>query len=362
MHKIMFVISSMGAGGAERVMSLLINRAIEQGNDVLLALISSDTVEYELEEKVDLRYISRTLPKGRVQASYGRFSRLRNIIRHEKPQRIISFTTTCNIYTCLAAVGLGIPVIISERNDPVRDCPNKLRRFVRNVVYRLADGFVFQTEDARDYFKGKIRRKGVVIPNPVKDNLPLADTENRGKSVVAAARLTKQKNYPMMLEAFAKFREVHLGYKLQIFGDGEDKEMLQEYAASLKIADCVEFMGVAKDLHQRIKRAGMFVLSSDYEGISNSLLEALSMGLPCVSTDCPCGGSRHLIEDGVNGLLTPVGDVEGFARAMGSIADDDTFAKTLGQNALQIRHTHAAAVILEQYFDYIMRTGHAKNT
>ncbi|MBO5868920.1 MAG: glycosyltransferase family 4 protein [Oscillospiraceae bacterium] len=356
MRKIVFVISSMVANGAERVMSLLVNKAAEQGIEATLVLISSDKMDYPLSDKVNVHFVAKDLPKGRIRTALTRFQRLRKVIRDENPDVVVSFLTTCNIYACLASVGLGIPVIVSERNDPVRDCPSKMRRFARNMSYRLAKGFIFQTEEAKEHFSTKIQSKAIVIPNPVKDNLPFADLENREKTVVAAGRLSKQKNYPMMLEAFAQFHAIYPDYKLQIFGAGEDEAMLREMTQTLGVAECVEFMGLVHDLHDRIKKAGMFVLSSDYEGISNSLLEAMSMGLPCVSTDCPCGGSRHLIRDGVNGLLTPVGDASAFALAMKRVAESDAFARSIGQQAQQTRNTHAAEAIIEQYFTFIQKT------
>ncbi|MBR2309189.1 MAG: glycosyltransferase family 4 protein [Oscillospiraceae bacterium] len=356
MRKVVFVICSMVANGAERVMSLLVNKAAEQGIEATLVLISSDTVDYPLSDKVNVHFVAKDLPKGRIRAAIARFQRLRKVIRDVNPDVVVSFLTTCNVYSCLAAIGLGVPVIVSERNDPVRDCPKKLRRLMRNISYRLASGFIFQTEEAKAHFNSSIQGKSTVIPNPVKDGLPFAEVENREKTIVAAGRLTKQKNYPMMLEAFALFAQSYPQYSLKIFGEGEDKATLKEYAKALGVADKIAFMGLVSDLHERIKQAGMFVLSSDYEGISNSLLEAMSMGLPCVSTDCPCGGSRHLIQDGVNGLLVPVGDAPALAAAMKKIAESDAFAQSIGKQAQQTRKTHAAETIIEQYFTFIRKT------
>lgn len=356
MRKVVFVINSMVANGAERVMSLLVNKAAQQGVEVTLVLVTSDKVDYPLSEKVNVHFLAKDLPKNRISASLARFFRLRRIICQQKPDVVVSFLTTCNIYTCLASVGLGVPVIVSERNDPVRDCPSKVRRFVRNVSYRLASGFIFQTKEAKEHFHAKIQSKSTVIPNPVKDGLPFAQLDNREKTVVAAGRLSKQKNYPMMLEAFALFAQTYPQYRLNIYGEGEIEAALKEYAKNLGISDKVTFMGLVSDLHTKIQRAGMFVLSSDYEGISNSLLEAMSMGLPCVSTDCPCGGSRHLIDHGVNGLLTPVGDVAAMAAAMKEIAQADAFAQQLGAKAQETRVTHSADAIIEQYLSFIQQT------
>lgn len=355
MKRVLFVISGMGAGGAERVMSLLVNQGAQDGLEVALAVVSTEGQTYSIDERVSRYFLNKDMPKGRVKSVWTRFSRLRGCIKEYKPDVVVSFLTPCNIYTCLAGIGLGIPVVVSERNDPIRDCPGKVKRWIRNMCYRLASGVIFQTEDARNCFPKSIRAKSEVISNPVKDDLPSADLENREKTAVAAGRLTSQKNYPVMLKAFRLFHDTHPEYALHIYGGGELEERLKSMTRELAIEDCVEFKGIAKDLHDHMVKSGMFVLSSDYEGISNSLLEALSMGLPCISTDCPCGGSRSLIENGVNGLLVPVGDVEKMAEAMAQIADDPAFAVNMGNKARETREAHATAVILRQYYDFIAK-------
>ena len=344
--RMMFVISSMSANGAERVMSLLVNKACEQGNDVALVLVSRNIVSYPLDERVRIKFVG-------ASSTFERIANLRKQMKQFEPDVVVSFLTTCNMYSCIAALGLGIPLVISERNDPIKNCPSSKRRLVRNIVYRFASGSVFQTEDAAKCFPKAIQRNAVIIPNPVKDNLPFVDYTAHSQEIVAAGRLVAQKNYPMMLEAFKLFKDRFPNYILKIYGEGEEKEKLQNLAKSLHIETDVHFEGLVHDLHERIRTASMYVLSSDYEGISNSLLEALSMGLPCVSTDCPCGGSRHLINSERNGLLVPVGDAKAFAAAMERIASDSTYAETLGKEATKTRVSHAEERIIANYFGYI---------
>ena len=254
------------------------------------------------------------------------------------------------MYTSVALRDTKIPVIISERNDPIKDCPSRIKRLLRSISYQLADGFVFQTEDAKRHFNKKIQSKAVVIPNPVKRDLPYADTKKA--KIVAAARLTEQKNYPMLLKSFKLFLRDYPEYTLHIYGDGKKKAELVAMCGELKIQNRVIFEGNVPDLHERITDAKMFVLSSNYEGISNSLLEAMAMGLPCVSTDCPCGGSRMLIEDGVSGLLTPVGDDVAFCEAMKKIVDSQELAYRLGREAVKARETYSEETIVQCYFAY----------
>ncbi len=352
--KLCFVISSMMRGGAERVMSILVNESVRRGYEVHLLLQSSPQVEYELNCEVNVVDLScKTQGVRGLVSAIKRIAALKEAILSIKPDLVISFLTVCNMYTSLALRGTGIPVIVSERNDPVKDCPNVFKRWLRNYCYGFATGYIFQTGDAKNHFNNTIQSKSIIIPNPVKNGLPNADVSSAAKTIVAAARLNKQKNYPLLLNAFKLFLSDYPDYTLKIFGDGDKKDELVVLCQKLGIFEKVTFEGNVNNLHDRIKDARMFVLSSDYEGISNSLLEAMAMGLPCISTDCPCGGSRMLIEDGVSGLLTPVGNVEAFHKAMKKIADSDELALKLSENAKAVRRNYSEDVILKQYFEFM---------
>jgi len=351
--KILFLISSMTNNGAERVMSLLVNKSVADGHTVELALQSNNIVEYDLNPTAKVKFVGSS--KKGLFAIFDRLHLLKKEIRTFKPDVIVSFLTTCNIYACLANVGQKSKLIISERNDPINDCPSKLRRIIRNLSYRLADGVIFQTDFAKQCFSKRIQDKSVVIPNPVKNDLPISNRNNTEKVIVAAGRLTKQKNYPLMIKAFSKFYQTHNDYRLDIYGKGELKDELVALVEELNLSNAVFFKGAVSDLHERIKSAKMFVLSSDYEGISNSLLEAMSMGLPCISTDCPCGGSRHLITNKENGLLVPVNDIDAFAEAMNDIVEHNLCDKMYSENALTTRETHNEKIILSDYFNFIFK-------
>ena len=355
--RLCFVIPSMRRGGAERVMSILLNSSIEKGYNVTLILLSDNSVDYEISPLVNVVNIPDLMIERKGIKALNRLRALRKAILVTEPDLVISFLTTCNIYVAMALKGTKIPFIVSERNDPTKDCPSKIKRFVRNHCYKCANGVIFQTEDARKHFSKKITDGSVIIPNPVKSGLPFASIDDAENVVVAAARLTEQKNYPMLLRAFKIFLKNHANYTLKIFGDGEKREELVALLVELGISDKVSFEGNVSDLHERIKTAKMFVLSSDYEGISNSLLEAMAMGLPVVSTDCPCGGSAMLIEDGKSGFLTPVGDELAFVGAMSKIADSLDVAYGLSENAKNVRDLYSEEFITgryEEYFDCVL--------
>ena len=182
--------------------------------------------------------------------------------------------------------------------------------------------------------------------------IPDQYTLEREKVVVAAGRLSPQKNVPLLLKAFAGFSRKYPEFRLRIFGEGELREELTALAVSLNIADKVEMPGRSTSLLEKMNSAAMFVLSSDYEGMPNVLLESMCMGMPSISTDCPSGGPRELIEDGVNGLLVPVGDEKKLQEAMEKMADP-AYAKMLADNALKIREKLTSQEIFVSWYSYL---------
>lgn len=358
--KILAFIGQMHKGGAERVMSLLVNDAASRGYDISL-LLGRNIVEYEIDKRV--RVIS--LDSDDLNP-INRYKRIRQVFKEEAPDAIISFMSSSSIYACLCAIGTDIPVVISERNTPKYEVSDRMHGMLRTFAYRFASGAIFQTEQARDYFSKKLHRNSVVIPNPVKDNLPVAERNHVKKQIVTLGRLVPQKNHKLLIRSFSMFLNTHTDYELVIYGRGKTKESkmdLLAYAESLGVNNKVSISDPIDNVHEEIKDSAMFVLSSDYEGVSNALLECLAVGLPCISTDCPCGGSRMLIKDGQNGLLVPVGDADGLCKAMGRIADDGALADRIGNEAKKVRDKYSAKEIMGRYLDYIISVSkERKNT
>jgi glycosyltransferase involved in cell wall biosynthesis len=181
-------------------------------------------------------------------------------------------------------------------------------------LYKKADGFVFQTEDAAKYFEGIIKCDSKIIPNPINPKFIKEPYKGeREKNIVTVGRLESQKNQKMLIEAFGKIESKYPEYSLLIYGDGSKKEELQDLIKEKGLENKVILKGKIDDVENVIDKAKMFVLSSDYEGMPNALMEAMALGLPCISTDCPCGGPRYLMENGKSGLLVPVGNSDAMA-------------------------------------------------
>lgn len=340
----------MAGGGTERVIAVLSNYFVKHNNEITILLTASDKIEYELDSRIELIQLGGETG-GRLGGRLQRIIGLRNYFRKHKETIYLSFGTETNMFTILSAFFLKRKLIVSERNDPNK-CTFKKKR---DLLYPFAKGFVFQTWDAMNYFPESIRKKGVVIPNPVSDKVPKRYEGERRKEIVAVGRLEEQKNHRLLLEAYADFSKEIPDFILKIYGKGCLKQDLENYAVDLGIAESVIFADFAKDVLERIKDSSMYVLSSDYEGISNSLLEAMSMGLPAISTDCPIGGSRMLIKDHVNGILVPIGDRKALADAMIELAKDKKLAEIFSLEAEQIKEQYSIKAIVQMWQDMIGR-------
>lgn len=330
--KIIFVLPDMPGGGTERVVAMLANEYVARGYQVAILLFAGNQTAYPLDERIEV-FIAGQPSAGNPLIQIKRLYKMRRYYKENKNCYIFSFCVRGSIFSVLAAAGIPHRLLISERNDPTRMSGQR----IRDWSYRKAEKLILQTEDVKKCFSEDIQKKSVVIPNPIADNMPEPYAGERKKHIVAVGRLQPQKNHKMLLESFADFHKVYTDYELHIFGIGELEAELRQQSVSLHIEESVIFEGFSPNVQREIWDSAMFVLSSDYEGISNSMIEALAMGVPVISTDCPVGGSRTYIKDGVSGILTPVGDKKALTEAMIKIAGDPEFAKKLSMNGIKIK-------------------------
>lgn len=342
--KIIMVTAGMSGGGTERVIAVLANYMANKNCDVTIVMTSRDEVVYELQSRVRVLSVgSRT--GGSLLKRVKRVCNLRKLFKQDKEQIVVSFGTETNLFSLLACIGLKNRIIVSERNDP-HQCTYP---WVRNMVYRMADSLVFQTEDARRCFPKKIARRSCVISNPLAEKMEPDFKRERNREIVTVGRLEPQKNHALLLRAFQCFVEFYPDYRLVLYGKGYLEKELKALTKELQIEDKVLFAGFTKNVKEKIQNAAMFVLSSDYEGVSNSLMEAMALGLPVISTDCPIGGSAMLIEDKVNGLLIPVGDEKALTDAMKYIAENTSRAEEIGKKAEYVREKYSVEQICEKW-------------
>lgn len=354
MKNVMLIISSLAGGGAERVTVNLANALSNKYNVCILTLFANPD-DYHPDERIKvLRYSdyldhsNRTRMKL-VQKFYpGYLPRLlwaRGIKKQFKPAATISMLIVPNLINSLTPCGDFR--IVSERADP-SIIGGMYRKSIRRSAL-LSDHTVFQSKRVQNMFPRIVRKKSSVILNPV--NVEMEVPTYREKRIVTAGRLSAQKNHNMLIRAFSRFVETHKDYILEIYGKGKLKDELIALANQTGVGDKVKICGFAPDLHERINNAEMFVLPSDFEGLSNALLEAMMMGLPCISTDC--AGSDEVIENMFNGLLVPVGDEDALLDAMSKVADDKELRKKLSRNAKWTSTRFHTDTVINQWIDLI---------
>ncbi|MCM1134064.1 MAG: glycosyltransferase [Clostridium sp.] len=346
MTKIVFVLPDMAGGGTERVVALLSNEFVKRGYPVAVLLFAGNHTEYPLDKRVEI-FVAGKTSGGKLSVRIKRIGEMRRFYKENKGCYLFAFSAMGAVFSAVAAFGIPHRMLVSERNDPSR----YEHSLIRNLAYRKAEKLVLQTEDMRGLFPKSLQKKAVVIPNPAPDGVREPFTGERKKQVVSVARLQPQKNHRLLIDAFAEFLKQYPEYELHIFGVGELEEELRRQVHVLQIEDKVVFRGFSSRVKEEIWDSAMFVLSSDYEGISNSMIEALAMGLPVISTDCPVGGSRAYIENNVSGILTPVGDKEALAAAMRKVAGEPEFAKKLSENGAKIKETYGLAQIADRLLE-----------
>lgn len=346
MKKIVFIIPNMTGGGTERVISLLCGEYVKRGYRVAIMQFAGYKHAYELDERVEDFSIAAQ-SGGNPFIQLRRIRDMRRYFKENPDCHIFSFCVNGAIFSAIATLGMKRPFLVAERNSP-DSCKEKR---MRNWAYRRADVITFQTADGIGYFPEAIAKKAVIIPNPIDAQLPMPYRGERAKKIVTAGRLHEQKNQALLLEAFSDFRKVRTDYELHIYGEGPLEDKLKAYAGKLGIGESVVWHGFSRQVKEEIADSRMFVLSSDFEGISNSMLEALAMGIPTISTDCPIGGARAYIKHNESGLLVPVGDRKALAEAMLQVAGDDALAGRLSVNGAKLREKYSPGSIAERFLE-----------
>ena len=342
-RKIVFYISSLAKGGAQRVILNLTNSLLKKGYEVTLVTTAIVENEYELPQGAK-RVVSdiqeEEIVSNRITNFKKRFEKLRNIWKKENPDVIVSFIGKNNFMAILTAWGLQIPVVTSVRGEPAEEYYNKVLEFLAKTLMGKATGMVLQTPDAKAYFPKWIQKKAVILDNPLNpDFIEEYYDGERNKEIVSVGRIDSNKNQKLIVEAFCQIAEELPEVTLTLYGDGEAKDALENYVKQSPYKNRIFLPGAVSDVKKRIQKSGLFVLSSNTEGMPNALMEALALGIPCVSTDCPCGGPRMLMEGKENGLLVPVGDAKAMAEAMKTILQDRELWKKYSKNAYKITQT-----------------------
>jgi glycosyltransferase involved in cell wall biosynthesis len=336
--RIALVISSLGAGGAERVMITLANHWAARGRAVTLLTFAppGSRPYYAVDPRVSLRELDVVASSRRwrsLHQSLRRIFVLRREIRAIQPDVVVSFLAKINIVTVLATRGLDVGVIVSERNNPLRQVVNPVWRWLRHRLYSLADRLVTPSRGVLASLPAAVSARGHVIPNPV--DLPEPSPRRAdGRTLVAVGRLDEQKGFDLLLPAFARVAGKHPDWRLIIWGEGELRAPLEALRDRLGLTDRVQMPGVTDRPGQWVDDAALFVLSSRYESFGNVVTEAMAAGLPVIVTDCPWGPGE-IVHHGVDGWLVPPEDVAALAEGLDLLMGDDALRAGLAEAALR---------------------------
>lgn len=314
MNKIMFYINAIHDGGAERVMVNLTKYFSENNYDTVLVTSFRDAWEYPVASTVRRLSLEETeIKQSRLKRNISRIAKLRALCKQEKPDVLVSFMEEPNFRAILATRGLPVKTLVSVRNDPNKEYAGKLGWFVGKVLLPMADGCVFQTGDAQKWFPKRLQKKSEIIYNAVKEEFYSVERKPIRGEIVTCGRLTEQKNHKLLINAFAEVQKIYPYATLKIYGEGALREELQDQINTLDLNEKVFLMGATNNVAKALQTADLFVLSSDYEGMPNALMEAMAAGVPCISTDCPCGGPRELFAEELSDKLVQCGNVEELA-------------------------------------------------
>lgn len=348
--KIMFF-SGLAIGGAEKVAAILASQfAMKQHQVSVITFTKGNDKRYIVDDEVEV-FCAEVNPKSKIKV-LRRWFKIREIVRGIKPDCIINLATG-GIYPLLAARTVRGKLILSERSNPNKSMGGK-DKLNKWISFRGADAIVFQTEYAKQQYPKEIQKKGVIIPNPLAENLPAVYTGVREKRVVAVGRMITAKNYPMMFEAFKKFALKYPEYVLEVYGNGPKEQATRDYVEQDDVLrGKVFFKGFVFNVNEEIRKSAMYISSSNHEGLSNSVLEALALGIPTISTDCPAYGAREYIKNNITGILVPVGDAESLYSAMCMMVEQGWLEKDFSTNAESIRKKLDASTIADSWLSVI---------
>lgn len=350
----MLVIHALGYGGAGKMIVKLADALAQNDRyEVILYVEEKAGKHYPMDERVKI-YQETVFFSNYLTRHFQEMFQLRKRVKEIKPDLVISFQTNQNALAVYATRGRNIPVIVSERGDPY--VYHNIVAKIKTWVINKAEGGVFQTHKAMEYYGKGLQSRSRVIYNPCPtDVIKRSNWSERKDEISYVARFDiQQKRQDVMVKAFAKVVKKHPEMQLVFYGQGEpDMTAIKEMVDELGIQQYVRFEGLVTNVMERIKDSKMFVLSSDYEGLPNSLIEAMIAGLPCVSTDCSPGGARELIQDGVNGMIVPIGDEKKLAEAMIYQLDHPEEADRMGQEAQKLSRRLDPKVIFGQWEEYI---------
>lgn len=355
---ILLFISALRKGGAERVMVNLADCLYRQGIRVTMVTQYLCENEYPLPAGIP-RIISEITAEeetgNRVGDLFARYRKLRRIMREQNPDCVLSFIGKNNFMAVASCLFTRIPVVVSVRGEPGSEYYSAPMRLLAKTLFAAAAGVIVQTRAVLDFFPFYIRRKAVILKNPLNPafDRPRYEGKRDGR-ILTVGRVDQNKNQEMMIRAFSRIASDFPESTMVLYGEGEKRQRLIKLAEELGLAGRVSLPGAQMDIPEKIRTGSIFLLASGHEGMPNALIEAMCLGLPVISTDCPCGGPAELICDGENGFLIPVGDEEALADRMRRLLKDEKLAERMGRQAAKLLEEYRPERVNAEWTSYLL--------
>ena len=357
--RIAFYVSGMANGGAERTMANIANYMASKGHEVIMVNVYRTEGEYELLPSIKREICEpkdEELQGSRVHNFLARYRRLREVWTDNKPDVIFSYLGKTNLMTLMTSRGVKnergnrVAVGVGVVGDPKEEYYNTVLKLTAKLLYRKADAVVLQTHQSESFFPASVIKRSVIMKNPMTPEFDIDRYEGeREKTIVSVGRIDENKNHELVIDAFANIAKDYPDWKLIIYGDGELRDELLKKVENMGLSGQIKLPGRINNVAETIKIASVFVLTSNTEGSPNALIESMMLGLPCISTDCPCGGPAELIEDNVNGLLIPVGDVSKMQVCLQKLLNNLQERNRLGIAAAKTRDIYSPKIVMKEW-------------
>lgn len=343
--KIMLLLSSLNAGGAERVGVSLANAWVERGYEVVLvATFNQGCGEsfYPLDERVRVVWLSQIMPQNKLLKRGLKPLYLRRVMRQERPDIMVSFLTNVNVMSLIASMGLRIPLIVSERSNPLHQKISSALKSLRRRLYPRADVVMLQTKQAAEDFQASMPalKSLVVMPNPLPLDLQLrALSVEKPQRIMAMGRLVKSKQFDLLIHVFSQASKQIPGWTLHIYGDGPEREKLQQLIGSLNKTESIFLEGKTTEPWEKMREAQIFAMTSRLEGFPNAMMEAMAMGLPVIAFDCP-SGPREISQEGQCAQIVPLDDTQQFQAGLIRMMQDTAYRQSMASCGQEHVFTH----------------------
>lgn len=364
MNKVLFFINDLRSGGAEKNLAFVANGFSNEFETVVVCYDHSEQSSFfklnDRVKKISLKMHFeklRSITNKEEKKEYIKLQaqEIEEVIKNENPDISIAFLPNMCMLVSDACEKLGKKCIVCARNDPEKELNSEAGRKKRDEVFEKSAGCVFQTEEIKKYFNQVTQQHSIIIPNPVMISSSNTLTNVKRNAIVSVGKYSSQKNQKMLLEAFERISKDFPDFVLEIYGkDYGEKANLINFAISLGIKDKVFFENEKPNIHQLISEAKIFVLTSDYEGMPNALAEAVALGIPSISTDCPFGGPRSVLDNGNRGVLIPVGDVDALYLSMRNLIVDESLRKKYSVQGKRILNERSPEIILKMWTKYVL--------